>query len=411
MMSTNYIPGFSFPVASPYATEGDGSLPSMHVRVPMPMAQPFQHGSDVFGQPSGNPSPPPDFRPVYGPPPTSERPSPAYNGVSVNVPFRLQHPATTTGTPQVVGGTVPQGWGDEVRELNAEDIKPNDGEFSKLSNAIRELEICKKIFEQCDDQFVTEFMAVFPKESLEFRVRDKTDELKATSSETLATARQIHDAYKSLAQSVVEKLRALSESGREGTLFPDARLAELWGTIEELSQSVKTLTDSLRSSIVDLGHLIMQTKTKYEHRSFRKKLWEWLVRFFEAIANALGIARRGITAAIGGAGLIGAAVGANRQSLIAVASVVCVEMKNFDSKQEQGFQKVLDFLRAELPKSIKKAQISLTSFNAFQAMQQEDLCDRTKRLTVKMTVQEATRSLEDWEAFCHAGAGRLQVCV
>ena len=91
---------------------------------------------------------------------------------------------------------------------------------------------------------------------------------------------------------------------------------------------VTELTRSLRNSILDLSRLIYQAKDKYEARHFRKKLWEWLVRFFEALANALGFARHGIAAAIGGAGIIGASVGASRQSLVTAASAVCKEMKD-----------------------------------------------------------------------------------
>lgn len=172
--------------------------------------------------------------------------------------------------------------------------------------------------------------ALFPKESLEFRVQNKVDELKTTSFTAFTTGQEIHEAHKDFARLVVTKLKALSQSGG-GTLFPDPELNDIWRKIEVLTQSIKKRAESLRSSIVDLSHLINQTKDKYEGRHIRKKLWEWLLRFFECIANALGIVRQGISAAIGGAVIVGAAVGANRQSLIAAAGEVCKEIKGLSA--------------------------------------------------------------------------------
>lgn len=169
---------------------------------------------------------------------------------------------------------------------------------------------------------------IFPKESLESKVRNKTDELKTTSAAALEIAREIHDAHKEFAKLVVTKLKGLSESGG-GTLLPDSELNGVWTKVEVLSSSVTKQTKSLRSSILDLSHLINQAKDKYESRHFRKKLWEWLVQFFDAIANALGIVRHGIAAVIGGTGIIGAAVGVNSQSLVTAAAAVCKEIKNF----------------------------------------------------------------------------------
>lgn len=78
---------------------------------------------------------------------------------------------------------------------------------------------------------------------------------------------------------------------------------------------------------------------------------------------------------------------------------VCLE-----SKQEQGFQHVLGFLESELPKSLKKAEMSLTNFNAFREVQQVKLLDKKESLSGKMTADEAKRALRDWEALCRVRA-------
>jgi len=247
-------------------------------------------------------------------------------------------------------------------------------------------------------------MLVFHKESLEFKIQSKVEELKDASAAAVKTARNIYDSYQSFAQNIVDKLRVVSQLNGGGTLFPDEGLNGLWRRIDELSLSIKASTESLRNCIYDLTHLITQTKDKYERRHLRKKLWEWIVHFFEAIARALGGVHHGIMAGLGRAGLVGAAVGANGRSLVAAARAVCGDIEKFKSKQEQGFQHVLDFLNHELPKSLKKAEMSLTNFNAFREVQQVDLVDKKESLSGKMTADEAKRALRDWEALCRLRA-------
>lgn len=173
-------------------------------------------------------------------------------------------------------------------------------------------------------------MLVFHKESLEFKIQTKTEELKNASSAAVGTARDIYNAYQGFAGMIVDKLRVVQSSGG-GTLFPDEGLNGLWRRIDELSLSIKASTESLRNCIYDLTHLITQTRDKYERRHLRKKLWEWLVHFFEAIARALGAAHHGIMAGLGRAGLVGAAVGANGRSLVAAARAVCSDIEKFSA--------------------------------------------------------------------------------
>lgn len=71
-----------------------------------------------------------------------------------------------------------------------------------------------------------------------------------------------------------------------------------------------------------------------------------------------------------------------------------------ETKQEQGFQPVLEFLNKELPESIKTAQLSLTNFSASRKLQQADLMDRKDNLSGEMTAEEARKSLRDWETLC-----------
>lgn len=61
------------------------------------------------------------------------------------------------------------------------------------------------------------------------------------------------------------------------------------------------------------------------------------------------------------------------------------------------------FLSAELPKSIKKAEIALIDFTAFRDLQQEDFNDKKESLVKgSMTGEQATKALKDWESFCRA---------
>ncbi|KLO13995.1 hypothetical protein SCHPADRAFT_939880 [Schizopora paradoxa] len=433
--------GISFPVACPYVDDNESyanrySMPSSP-GPSMPIAQPFQHVVYPSSTPATfeqwqdnnlNARAPDAWIPnqqrtqLHSPPQPTESPSlcshssapqrtaspESYDSGSLS-PHQTytafppaspgQHSPSLVEGYQANVGVGGQRQRQTIRQLTADDIRPNDATFSKLSTAVKELETCKTIFEQCDERFVTEFMNIFPKESLEFRVQSKTDELKNSSAEALTTAYEIHEIQKSFARSVVTKLTTLSRSPGGGTLLPDQHLDDLWANIQSQTSRITELTGSLRSSILDLSRLIYQAKDKYEARHFRKKLWEWLVRFFEAIANALGFARHGIAAALGNAGIIGAAVGANRQSLIKAASAICKEIKDYNGKQEQGFQKALGFLSAELPTSIKKAEISLTDYNAVQEMQREDIQGRREGLRGNMTAEEATRALRDWETF------------
>jgi len=415
MSIVNNNPGFRFPVAHPYDSDTVPSLPI----IPMPQPQPFQHGTVVFGQPGGYPSPPgggfwdqrqePYYPPQHldgGPPedfdpqPQGQTSPPALFPLPLSIGLEIE--------PRVLHLSAPYRGPSEAQQppqpvkiqLGADDIKPNVYHFSHLADAVRELGTCKTIFEQCDDKLVNDLMLVFRKESSEFKIQIKAEELKGASSVAVDLAQDIYIAHQDFAQMIVYKLRVISQSNGVGSLFPDEVLNARWGKIQELSLSITTTTDALQKSIYDLNLLIAQTKDKYERQHLRKKLWEWLVHFFEAIARALGGVHHGIMAGLGRAGLVGAAVGANGRSLTAAARAICSDIEKFKTKQEQGFQPVLEFLNKELPESIKTAQLSLTNCNAFRKLQQADLMDRRDNLSGEMTAEEARKSLRDWETLC-----------
>lgn len=194
-MSTNDRPGFRFPAAQPYTSDDKDAF-----RLPMPLPQPFVHGSVLYRPPSGHPSSPPELRPAYGPwqndsvgaenhnawpgahQQTQSHPPP-YPGERSPFHSYTQPPSYPSAyhdtlpprepereSPIWYGSTLPSSpasnhqavdatrapTGAVVRDLNAEDIKPDDINFTKLANAVRELGVCKTIFEQCDDKFVSE---------------------------------------------------------------------------------------------------------------------------------------------------------------------------------------------------------------------------------------------------------------
>lgn len=200
-MATNSISGVSFPVPCHYAADNGNNNIRPPIPMPMPMAQPFQH--DTVTSESSQRNSPPAFRPAYGsqhngtpgseihariqqaqyysPPPPAERSSVHFNltaqprtaspeSYDGNAPFPhdtpfLQGTAThrappeqqrSAGLPQNVTRIGGQTQGDGVRQLTAEDIKPNESSLSKSTNAVHELDVCRKIFEQCDDKFVSE---------------------------------------------------------------------------------------------------------------------------------------------------------------------------------------------------------------------------------------------------------------
>lgn len=191
MFSPSSNPGNTFKHAS-----GDGeSVPSSTARYPMPMPQPFRHGTIVYGQPADHPGYHPVFQPTYGTWKNSgtdeespgadlraeekaqfnplgrqsesvtekssqhgPNPSPVQYFAS---PLPLESDLGSQQTdlssnPQNAGAGETQVQGVEVRELNAEDIKPNVYHFSHLANAVQELETCKTIFGQCDEKLVNE---------------------------------------------------------------------------------------------------------------------------------------------------------------------------------------------------------------------------------------------------------------
>lgn len=172
MSIVNNNPGFCFPVAHPYDSDAVPSLPI----IPMPQPQPFQHGTVVFGQPGGYPSPrapgggfwdqrqeryfPPQH--LGGGPPEDFNPQPQ-GQTSRPAPFPLPSSIGLEIEPHVLHISAPYSGPSEAQQpqpvkiqLGADDIKPNVYHFSHLADAVRELGTCKTIFEQCDDKLVND---------------------------------------------------------------------------------------------------------------------------------------------------------------------------------------------------------------------------------------------------------------
>lgn len=162
------------------SSRDDGTIPSMPIQFPMP--QPFRHGTVVYGQSNAYPGYPPAFQPTYGPWQPNDEASLLADADAQHQAHRYS-PQNSSGHPPESFSPQEQGPTSrpapfctsplslqseleplvEVRELNAEDIKPNVYHFAHLSNALQELETCKTIFKQCDDKLVNDlYVRTFP---------------------------------------------------------------------------------------------------------------------------------------------------------------------------------------------------------------------------------------------------------
>ncbi|TDL25818.1 hypothetical protein BD410DRAFT_608876 [Rickenella mellea] len=278
-------------------------------------------------------------------------------------------------------------------QITAEDIKPDIEEIGAMQKAIKEMQVCKELFDGWGeqlDQSRSQHMG-----DLESDIRSAVSNLRDDADNALRACDDIVKSQQTLSRIMTRRLDHAAEHN-SGVLRTSPEVELLSDTICSHSAELSTYVGTMIEKLNGLVNVIENAKVEVEKKTVWQRICGWLKKVCDFMGsvffNAANLCFR-----IGGRyGFTAGSMFVTSSALALEASAVCDRFARGNLKDDDKFDEVLRFLKTTVPFEATKARESLVAFQAHQRLVQVEAKMKNGR-RVKLNKGEVREAQENWD--------------